>query len=893
MNTQTNNRNAKVLVLLGLVICSLVYAVATFWPSTTPTVTLGKYALKSRDLSEKATKAYRPWFENGSWQGDIIEYNIGQDGSRTTDADVGSNPPTATGTNWMARATFRANGADDPTGNYWENREIITVNSQTKQQVPFWWDELAGAQKTALDPETLNDPNGDGDTSDAITPTDSSTEGDKFSPTLKYIRGDRSLESDQTNGYMRKRYSVLGDITNSPLYVGPPTELFSAFEGYSGFFSTYNDRPGVIAAPANDGMLHFFAESGGSELLAYIPSMVIDKLKRLKERDYQHTYYVDGELVAGSAQIDPDPEQCATDIANSVPNPDSCGWKTVVTSGGGHGFEGLFALDLTAPVDPTVTGYANNRVLFEKTGGDFGQIYGPPVIAPLGTPSEPHWYIFTGNGYKTTCTGPDITCNTDTTRPSKLLMVSLNSLHTVYGKSAGTSMGGLSSPALINSDMTDLMPELAFAGDINGDLWMFKLNKTSPDSSSAYRVFYGHRDANDKPDQPITNTPAIVKHPTESGYMVYFGTGSVFSAADANNDTDKQAIYGIWIKQQWIDDPTTITPITPSQLVEQKLNTSPVTGTFNGETKNLRTIPDEKPITYSCNTGDTECISNQHPGWKVIFPNCGERLIGSPFPRAERIQFVTTNPSGADSTNCAAAAKTLTGDSWVMSLDYLTGGSNGRIVYNLDDKSELDSGDTVDGVPPVGLGLGQGNISQPAFVRLSKSTATRDAIDKMFINGIILPLPTATSPGPLLFGHIDVSTDSPRGGTTAPNEIYKQSEDYNVSPPGDGLGKAVDGHFHDYDTVNGVSYVDLLQLEPRRDLTSLAASATTPQNGDCGNTANHMQAEVSYKDKDGNTVTKCVDTVEPELNRAYDPFKTKLDTVSPSGDPEGLPRWLR
>ena len=71
-------------------------------------------------------------------------------------------------------------------------------------------------------------------------------------------------------------------------------------------------------------------------------------------------------------------------------------------------------------------------------------------------------------------------------------------------------MGGLSSPALVNSDMSDLMPELAFAGDINGDLWMFKLNKTSPDSSSAYRVFDGHRDANDKPDQPITNTPAIV-----------------------------------------------------------------------------------------------------------------------------------------------------------------------------------------------------------------------------------------------------------------------------------------------------------------------------------------------------------------------------------------------
>ena len=52
------------------------------------------------------------------------------------------------------------------------------------------------------------------------------------------------------------------------------------------------------------------------------------------------------------------------------------------------------------------------------------------------------------------------------------------------------------------------MPELAFAGDINGDLWMFKLDKTNyPGSSTAYKVFDG------SPNQPITNTPAIVEHP--------------------------------------------------------------------------------------------------------------------------------------------------------------------------------------------------------------------------------------------------------------------------------------------------------------------------------------------------------------------------------------------
>ena len=105
-------------------------------------------------------------------------------------------------------------------------------------------------------------------------------------------------------------------------------------------------------------------------------------------------------------------------------------------------------------------------------------------------------------------------------------------------------------------------------------------------------------------------------------------------------------------------------------------------------------------------------------------------------------------------------------------------------------------------------------------------------------------------------------------------------------PSSDGLGGAVDGHFHDYDTVNGVSYVDLLQLEPRRGLASRAASSSSsPVAGKCGDTPNNMQIET--KDKNGNI--KCVDAVEPELNRAYDTLRTTVDEKNPSGDPLACP----
>ena len=129
MKTTSKNSHLKIFALAALGVSTLIYAVAVFLPSTQPTITLGQYALKDNDLTKGATKAYRPWFENGAWQGDVIEYDILEDGSRRTDVDVGANPATqgnlgycgrpASGC-WSARASFDAEEAAD--SNYWQNR---------------------------------------------------------------------------------------------------------------------------------------------------------------------------------------------------------------------------------------------------------------------------------------------------------------------------------------------------------------------------------------------------------------------------------------------------------------------------------------------------------------------------------------------------------------------------------------------------------------------------------------------------------------------------------------------------------------------------------------------------------------------------------------------------
>ena len=848
MYTQPRHRHLKFGAMLAVLFSALLFAVAVLNTSDQPLVSIGQYALKSRDLAGgEDTRAYRPWFENGSYQGDVIEYEIlASDGTRRTDVAVGANPATSgtlgycgksVGSGcWSARATFIANGADNAAGTYWKNRNIFTVNSDTDLQRDFLWDNLSGDQKNALDPDIIADPDGDPTTADAVDPFVSQSD-QYFSPILNYIRGDRSHERNQPDGDLRRRYSVLGDITRSPVYIGPPEEILLGLDGFSEFRSHHSSDAGHIAAPSNDGMLHIFDAANGAETMAYIPSMVIGKLGVLASRDapYVHTYYLDGELTVGSAQVD---ETTCTSADTS-----SCNWSTILTGGGGAGFRGLFALDMT---DLSYTG--TGEVVFEKDGTDtdqfgdavFGHIYDRPRIGALGTTADPAWYVFTGNGY-----GSDVGV-------AKLLMISLDGTHSVISVATNAGTRGLSAPVLLSSDTTDIMVETVFAGDLNGDLWMFRIDKANPASSTAVKVYDGPS------SQPITAAPAITQHPTENGYLVYFGTGSILSEHDALDLDDIHGqINALYIPAGWIDGTETVTPITHSQLVPQALDAT----TLTAFSQNLRVMSTHNAVDLVCPDTDPTCVPPK--GWTLSFPDCGQRLVGTPFVRAGRVQFVTNNPTGT--LDCLNNSDPLIGDSWVMSLDYLTGSDGNTVVYNLNGDNLLDDNDTVNGRLPVALSLGSGNISQPAFVRLSSG------IDKMYINGVLLPIALTPQTGPVLSGHLDVETDSPYSGETAPNDFYIESELYDAILPNDHNGKNIDGHVHGYDTINGVDYVDLFELEPRRGLASLAP-VTASQNltgTTCDSGENHQQIKVAVTDDAGNVTYKCIEAVEGELNRAY------------------------
>ncbi|RCX29880.1 pilus assembly protein [Thioalbus denitrificans] len=795
----------RITLLVAALGAAGLYAAVTFNPATQPYLTVSPYTLQNTNLAEGDTRAYRTWYENGAWQGDLIEYDIASTGARYTDVAVGYSPPgvpvdgdTDGHINWSVRAVFAAaegQTADGTTSNpqqydgvptitdYWMEtadgggRNIFTVSIGS--QVPFLWNNLSTTQRAALDSGVA-------------------TTGAYDSDILNFIRGDRSNEFP--DGTLRRRYSLMGDIIRSqPVYVAKPVANFT-LPYYAAYKTAQASRAGRVFVGSNDGMVHAFDTSDGSEAYAYIPSMLMPELPALAARPYTHKYYVDSELYAGDAC----PGTCSSSSA----------WKTFLTGGLGAGGKGLWALNITN------ADYDTSKVVWERLGDEaspptgytpshMGHIYNRPQIALM---PNGKWYVVTGNGYGST--SGDVV----------LYLFPLNGGDEVITHVVGADTGnGLSGITLVDTD-GDFRVETGYAGDIKGNLYKFTFGGSDGDSSptvtNATLINVGV-------DRPITVSPDVGRHPN-GGYFIYFGTGSLLSSADATN-TATQRIYAIWDSKPGGSYPisdscdTDGTVAIEGPLVCQTLGETTFSGTA---------------VRYV--TQATPNWSN-HYGWRVELPDSGERLLGNPQLRAERLQFITTN-TAVDGV-----------DSWLMGLDWLSGSDGDypkEVMYDLNQDGLLNDSDKVavdlngngvttdpeDGLfAPVALNLGDGNLSQPTIARIG------GGVDIHYINGLRLPAPESNF-GPILGGLIDVTTDTPYGGITTlaydklvDDGLQEVCDSYSMttcrgSPgqpvsghAGEGYAGVPDGHVHGYDKVHGTPYVDYLTLEPRRGLPRLDA----------------------------------------------------------------------
>ncbi len=596
------------------------------------------------------TAVFQARFDSTTWSGDLYSIPLNKDGSTASAA-------------WNAAAQVPRHG----------ERRIYTWGGTAG--VPFTFDGLSASQREQL---TLN--------------------AGIQRELIDYLRGDASNEQPSGLGFRRRiratsvkdatktAPSPLGDIINSdPAFVGLENFGYQSLnEGlatsptpYDQFVLAKAERPQVVYAGANDGMLHAFHAGlsnaadvasligTGQELFAYVPNALIPQLAALADPNYAHRYYVDGPPFSGDAFV-------------------GGAWKTMLVGSLGAGGKAVFALDVTDPENFSAT-----KVHWEFTHDELGHSMGKPTIARL---ANGKWVAVFGNG-------PNSQSGT-----AKLFLVDLTK-KTSDTWTVGTdywildtdntlTANGLSEPTLYDKN-NDKIIDYIYAGDLQGNVWKFDV---TGDGTSGSLLFSASNDAKQK--QPITSAIEIgVAPPGQNGVMLYFGTGRFYANGD-NLDTENnktQSFYGL-------HDDFQTTELDRSALTQQHI-------LFEGQNPNPEHQDDEIRLV----SDNTVSYDGQNRGWylDLIYNrvNKGERVISAPLLRFGRVIFTTLIPS---TDPCDFG-----GDGWLMELDAITGGRLSYSVFDLDQNRRFDAGDYVnlDGDKPVsGQKSRIGIIKTPAVI---------------------------------------------------------------------------------------------------------------------------------------------------------------------------------
>ncbi|HEY5802339.1 MAG TPA: PilC/PilY family type IV pilus protein [Lysobacter sp.] len=420
----------------------------------------GSAAALTSDSSQlsAAGRTFQTRFFSPSWRGEVSAFSL--DPKRTTDDPV-----------WSSGDRLAA----EP----WAKRKIHFHNphSRSGRYGLLTWDALGAAQRTVLGDEA----------------------------TLNYLRGNRSDE-----GRLRVRQGLLGDVVHSaPVYVGRPeprlypVATFMGAASYAAFVTAQTTRRKVVYVGANDGMLHGFDAANGDETYAFMPAAAInEQLKTLASPDYEHRFFVDGELAVADIYSTRDRR-----------------WKTILVGSMGRGGRSVFALDIT---DPDDVGF-----LWEKDATDIpalGHVLGKPIIAQVGNGD---WRVLLGNG-------PNSTGGT-----AQLIVIGVETGE-VRAISTGVSGNNALSAVDAWDSNRDGFYDTVYGGDMAGNLW--RISGIDRAVANVGRLFLAVHSG--RTPQPITAAPLVMANPATREVWVLFGTGRYLGRTDVA-DKGVQSWYGV------------------------------------------------------------------------------------------------------------------------------------------------------------------------------------------------------------------------------------------------------------------------------------------------------------------------------------------------------------
>ncbi len=672
---------------------------------------------------------FRASFNTKTNKGDLVAHAVTVD-------PVTKNIEVDPAITWSAAAQLDAKTASSS-----DTRTIITykdTGSATSEGIPFQWSSLttgSGSQQTSLDnPQPAN------------VASSTNTFGDER---LDYLRGHSADEgANAAAGEFRERSAIagkLGDIVHStPVFVGKP-QFYGRNGGaypqtsgntYAEFITARKTRRQITYVGANDGMLHAFDTSTGSEVFAYVPGMMYSKLSNLTDPDYTHEFFVDLTVAVNDAYFTP---------TTGGTNSGSLSWNTVLIGGLGAGGKGYYALNVTDPAGLDTENEAKDNVLWEFTeaddGGvgssDLGFTFSQPLISmsnATDSSGNQKWVAVFGNGYNSTSSDGDATLyvmfieggqDGIWTADADFIKIS-----TGNGKAESTDtstpngIGGVRGVDIDGNGTLDYI----YAGDLQGNLYRFDLTGTSLSSwkSAPKTIFQARHDPlGSNVVQPITTIPIVVPHPTDSGLIVITTTGSWMTSEDATS-TGIQSIYGIW--DDLSNNPLVTIKSSTNQLVEQVF-----TNKINPEHGyTVRTLTNN-----AINWDNTGSPASRVKGWyidldmpaantsnPVEYP--GERAVRNLQIRGGLLFVNTIIPRATNA--CSAGA-----GGFELGFNPYTGGSGSKVIFDLNGDrnfSLLDNTDDTEGDANIvtGIRFDTDTPTDSAFIGNQRMTQAGDDI---------------------------------------------------------------------------------------------------------------------------------------------------------------------
>jgi type IV pilus assembly protein PilY1 len=597
------------------------------------------------------------------WTGNLFQYGI-DPSTGIVDITCSITPC------WSAQTELDASEADSGV-----SRVIATWDPVQNRAIPFEW-------------TTGSPPNGIASSTFLGTQLQTFTPDPNGQDVVQYLRGSiaQAIGIDATTpvGPFRNRSHLLGDIVDSnPAYIGPSSEGIQS-ASYITFAASTASRPPLLYIGADDGMLHAFDVTNGKEKFAYIPRGSYNHLVNLVSPYYnaQHKFFVNGSPQGGDVQYTSD---------NT--------WHSILVGTEAQGGKSVYALDVTDPTMLTTEATLANAVLWDFTDADMGLGFASPVIAVTAA----GWKVFIANGYNSTNEKPILYALDPQTGPGSppafANMIKIDLCAAVPTACNTTVANGLSSPIAVNSGgQVAGGANLVYAGDLQGNMWRIDVSNSNP-SLWAVSVLFQARDSLGNM-QPITTKPVATLNPSFPqvlGTMVLFGTGQFVGVPDIAN-ANVQSIYGIYDPPAGYTTPPTRTP----DLIQQTLATAML------GTEQVRTV------------SGTAVNIPTNKGWYMdLNLLSGERVINDPrLETGGELVLTTYAPVPPSLGSC-----TTGGSSYLMVLNYATGGNFTTPQFDINGDGFINSSDTVVptasttgiAVAPVGMSLGSVYASAPTI----------------------------------------------------------------------------------------------------------------------------------------------------------------------------------